>query len=101
MHSAFIPNSNNLIIPVALLELIITAGGENVPPVLIENAVKAELPFISNIMVIGDRKKFLSALITMQVSVNYFIKFHSYYLCYFLHSNSVKNIGSLTLYLCC
>ena len=51
-----------------LLELIITAGGENIPPVLIENAVKAEIPFISNIMVVGDRRKFLSALITMQVS---------------------------------
>ena len=34
---------------------------------MIENSVKAELPFISNIMVIGDRRKFLSALISMQV----------------------------------
>ena len=56
-----------------MIELIITAGGENVPPVLIENAVKAELPFISNIMVIGDRRKFLSALITMQVGTSYTI----------------------------
>eukprot|EP00800_Vazella_pourtalesii_P020730 TRINITY_DN745_c0_g1_i1.p1 TRINITY_DN745_c0_g1~~TRINITY_DN745_c0_g1_i1.p1 ORF type:complete len:737 (+),score=147.28 TRINITY_DN745_c0_g1_i1:72-2282(+) len=48
-------------------EIIITAGGENIPPVMIENTVKSELPFISNIMVIGDRRKFLSAIITLQL----------------------------------
>jgi long-chain-fatty-acid--CoA ligase ACSBG len=47
-------------------ELIITAGGENVAPVPIEDAVKAELPCVSNIMVIGDKRKFLSALITLK-----------------------------------
>jgi len=39
-------------------ELIITAGGENIPPVLIEDEIKKELcKVISNVMVIGDRKK--------------------------------------------
>lgn len=47
-------------------ELIITAGGENVAPVLIEDAVKAELPIISNIMVVGDKRKFLGALVTLK-----------------------------------
>ena len=47
-------------------ELIITAGGENVPPLLIEDAIKFELPCISNAMVVGDRKKFLSCLLTMK-----------------------------------
>ncbi len=47
-------------------ELIITAGGENVPPVLIEDIIKKELPCISNAMVIGDKKKFLSCLLVIQ-----------------------------------
>ena len=48
-------------------ELIITAGGENVAPVPIEDIVKEELPIISNCMLIGDKKKFLSILLTLKV----------------------------------
>uniref|UniRef100_A0A8B9GCN6 Long-chain-fatty-acid--CoA ligase ACSBG1 n=1 Tax=Amazona collaria TaxID=241587 RepID=A0A8B9GCN6_9PSIT len=47
-------------------DLIITAGGENVPPIPIEDAVKNELPIVSNAMVIGDKKKFLSMLLTLK-----------------------------------
>eukprot|EP00742_Colponemidia_sp_Colp-10_P001646 GILJ01001765.1.p1 GENE.GILJ01001765.1~~GILJ01001765.1.p1 ORF type:complete len:678 (+),score=107.76 GILJ01001765.1:41-2074(+) len=47
-------------------ELLITAGGENVPPVLIEDTIKAELPILSNVMVIGDKMPYLSCLLTLK-----------------------------------
>lgn len=49
-------------------ELIITAGGENIPPVPIEDALKAEVPIISNAMLLGDKLKFLSMLLTLKVT---------------------------------
>ena len=51
-------------------ELIITAGGENVPPVLIEDAMKAAMVAVSNCMVIGDRRKFLSLLVSLKVDMD-------------------------------
>ena len=51
-------------------ELIITAGGENIPPVLIENEIKNALPELSTCLVIGDRRKFLSMLVALKVEVD-------------------------------
>ncbi|NXH39283.1 ACBG2 ligase, partial [Dicaeum eximium] len=51
-------------------ELIITAGGENVPPVPIEDAVKSAVPIISNAMLVGDKAKFLSMLLTLKSVVD-------------------------------
>ncbi|XP_030639776.1 long-chain-fatty-acid--CoA ligase ACSBG2 isoform X1 [Chanos chanos] len=51
-------------------ELIITAGGENIPPVPIEDAVKEAVPLISNAMLIGDKRKFLSMLLTVKCQMN-------------------------------
>ena len=48
-------------------ELIITAGGENVPPVLIENEMKAAMVALSNVMVIGDKRKYLAMLVSLKV----------------------------------
>jgi len=48
-------------------ELLITAGGENIAPVPVEDSVKEELPVVANCMLIGDKKKFLSLLITLKV----------------------------------
>ena len=45
-------------------ELIITAGGKNIAPKNIEEALKSH-PLIHEAIVIGDRRKFLSALVTL------------------------------------
>lgn len=50
-------------------ELIVTAGGENIPPVLIESQLKSLAPCISNAVLIGDKRKFLSVLITLQCRI--------------------------------
>merc|ERR1739848_262582 len=51
-------------------ELLIGAGGENVAPVPIEDAVKEACPEISNIMMFGDRQPFLAALVTLRAQGN-------------------------------
>ena len=49
-------------------DLIKTSGGENVSPLKIESEIKEYAPNINHIIVIGEGKKFLSALI----STNYY-----------------------------
>lgn len=56
----------NLTITGRIKELIITAGGENVAPVLIENLLKENLPFLSNAVVIGEKRKYLTVLVTLK-----------------------------------
>jgi long-chain-fatty-acid--CoA ligase ACSBG len=51
-------------------DLIITAGGENIPPTLIENEMKNAMLALSNCLVIGDRRKFLTMLISMKTEVD-------------------------------
>ena len=43
-------------------DIIVTSGGKNVAPQPIENMLKAN-PYISNVVVIGNKRKFVSALI--------------------------------------
>jgi len=47
-------------------ELIITAGGENIAPVPIEHYLKAEAPALANIIMIGDRRKYNTCLVTLK-----------------------------------
>merc|ERR1719327_2506427 len=51
-------------------ELIITAGGENCAPVLLEEAIKLRMKGISNCVMIGDKQKYLIALITLKLEPN-------------------------------
>jgi long-chain acyl-CoA synthetase len=48
-------------------ELIITAGGKNIAPSNIEMALKQH-PLVSNAVVIGDRRPFISALFTLNTA---------------------------------
>jgi len=45
-------------------DVIVTAGGENVTPSLLEMALQTH-PLISNVIIIGDRRPYLTALITV------------------------------------
>jgi long-chain acyl-CoA synthetase len=49
-----------------LKDVIITAGGKNISPSEIENSLKAS-PFIKEAIVIGDRRRFLTALIGIEL----------------------------------
>ena len=49
---------------------IIIAGGENIAPIPIEETIKKQLPCVANAMLIGDRKKFLSVLLTLKTEVD-------------------------------
>ncbi len=47
-------------------DIIITAGGKNIAPKNIESAIKNH-PIVGEAVVIGDKRKFLSALITVDI----------------------------------
>ena len=46
-------------------DLLVTSGGKNVAPQPIENLLKMS-PYIANAVVVGDRRRFISALIVPQ-----------------------------------
>jgi long-chain acyl-CoA synthetase len=45
-------------------EIIVTAGGKNVAPTVLEDRVRAH-PLVSQAMVVGDRQPFIAALVTI------------------------------------
>ena len=73
LHSGdlgLINKNGNLLITGRLKELIITAGGENVAPLPIEEALKETCKILSTIVVLGDDKKYLAALFTLKTDLN-------------------------------
>ncbi len=55
-------NEGFLTITGRLKDIIITAGGKNITPAEIENKLKFS-PYISDVVVIGDKRKFLTCLV--------------------------------------
>ena len=53
-----------------LKELIITAGGENIAPVPIEQDILRALPGLSNVVLIGDKRKYNVVLVTLRMKLN-------------------------------
>lgn len=49
-------------------EIIVTAGGKNVAPAVLEDRVRAH-PVVSQCLVVGDGKPFVAALVTIDVEV--------------------------------
>lgn len=52
-------------------DLIVTSGGKNVASYPIETLIKAELSqFVSNCVVVGDKQKYLSCLLTVKAVID-------------------------------
>lgn len=49
-------------------EIIVTAGGKNVAPAALEDPIRAN-PIVSQVVVVGDQKPFISALVTLDTEM--------------------------------
>ena len=51
----------------SFVDLIKMAGGEWVVPIEIEECIKSEIEFLSNVVLIGDKREHLTCLLTLKV----------------------------------
>lgn len=65
----YIDNDGYIFITGRIKEIIITAGGENIPPNHCEQLVKSEISAISNAFLVGDARKFLTVLISLKTQM--------------------------------
>ena len=49
-------------------EIIVTAGGKNVAPAVLEDPIRAN-PLVAQVVVVGDQKPFISALVTLDTEM--------------------------------
>ncbi len=49
-------------------EIIVTAGGKNVSPAMLEDAIRAN-PVVSQVVVVGDQRPFIGALVTLDTEM--------------------------------
>jgi long-chain acyl-CoA synthetase len=72
-----IDGEGNLSITDRLKDIIITAGGKNITPSVMENELKFS-PYISDAVIVGDKRKFLTCLIMIdQENVEHYAQTHS------------------------
>lgn len=62
--------NGNLFITGRIKELIKTSGGENIPPLRIEDKIKTELPIVSQAVVVGNNRNFLTCLLTLKTELD-------------------------------
>ena len=55
------------------IDLITMENSIKVSPIDIENYIKNKVPFLSNVMLIGDKRKHLTCLMTLKVSKKLFV----------------------------
>ena len=61
-------SSGYLIVNGRSKDIIITSGGENITPSLIEDIIKKEIPLVKDVILVGDKRKYLIALVTLSCS---------------------------------
>ena len=57
-------------------EILITRGGENIAPVLIEEKMMDQMKLLSYCMVLGDNQKYLTMFVTLRCEVGVVVVDH-------------------------